>query len=146
MVSPGVSYRLGKVASGAACSALGALTLNYAVKQLYRGLWQINSLSYNIFMSQTPLWAWSGMHWPTTYVWVLERHSGRDFNKLTHVFQSQPQVAFATISYYLILLKSFLFLAHLQYTLNQEIQRINMTVKKLGYNSLRKKKKSKFKA
>lgn len=132
MVSPRVSYSLGKVASGAACSALEALTLNYAVKQLYRGLWQINSLSYNIFRSQTPLWAWSGMHWPATYVWVLERHSGRDFNKLTHIFQSQPQVVFATISYYLILLKSFLFLAHLQYTLNQEIPRINMTVKKLS--------------
>lgn len=109
MVSPRVSYSLGKVASGAAYQAQEALTLIYAVKHLYRELWPINSLSYHIFLSQTPLWAWSGIHWPATWVWVLLKHSSRDFSKLSPIFQSHPEVAFVITSSYLILLKSFIF-------------------------------------
>lgn len=59
----------------------------FAAKHLYRGLWPINPLSYHTVMSQTLLWAWSVMHWPATWIFVLERHGSRDFSELSHIFK-----------------------------------------------------------
>lgn len=58
MLPDGNSYSLGKVALGAAYQVLEALIVIYGIKYLCRGLWQINLLSYHIFMIQTLSWTW----------------------------------------------------------------------------------------
>lgn len=108
MAYPRDSYHLGNVASGAAYQVLEALTLIYGIKYSYKGLWQINLLSYHIFMSQTLLWTWSAMQCFITWIWILEGHNSRYFSMFSHVVQCHIQVAFVITSY-LILPKSFIF-------------------------------------